>query len=122
MSDPISRDLEDKGERLARLEEHVKAMRHDFNSLRDEMKTTMSTFIGHITTLQKDYISRSEFDREMEHRDRKETERMERIGDLEDKVDDLHGRPSWSIVSVLTVSVAIIAILATIIAAYISNS
>jgi len=110
-----------EGERLATLEEQVRGMRYDFNSLREEMKQTMGTFLQHVAAMQKDYVPRAEFEREMLHRDTKEKERMERVGELEESVEKLRGRPTWTVAGLFTGSVAIITILVSIIAAYIGK-
>lgn len=110
-----------EGERLATLEEQVRGMRYDFNSLRDEMKQTMGTFLQHVTSMQRDYISRVDLERELDHRDQKERERMERIGVLEDEVERLKGRPTWTVAGVFTGAVAVIAILVSIIVVFLNG-
>lgn len=109
------------GERLATLEAEVRGMRNDFLALRDEMKQTMGTFLGHVTSMQREYISRAEFDREMVHRDLVEKDRIQRIDDLEQTVERIGGRPSWSVAGVFTGAVAIIAVLVTVLVVFLDK-
>lgn len=95
------------GERMATLEEQVRGMRHDFNDFKQEMKQTVQTFF----TLHKEYMPRIEAERE-------DAEIRKEIEDLKTEVRRLAGRPTWTVAGVFTGSIAVIAVLITVITAY----
>lgn len=94
MPEETSRRIEDI-ERMARVEVEVRGLREDMSDFKEYMTGTVNAFMKTIGNMQKDYMPRSEIEKELALRDITISDLKDRADKQEADAKELAKRPSW---------------------------